>query len=658
MKIVYFWTDKIFGETTYDKGFNLSCDYQVKFEFNQCKLEINKNPKCPPNFYGRNISDIIAIVGENGVGKTTIIKELASRSYEMLYETRRSNQFIEIYEENSELIIYYFFNEKNLIISHDNINKINKIDIGKTEKKVINLGISSAYISNSFDSLGRTTTESLGILKNKTYAPAAILSDISQSAKNEYGQAYGNLIFKNIQYYAEKMNRSIFNNYENYEAKNFIRTYLKAPQNIISNFVGFKYAELGVLQFGYAFNISDDGLNYITTLKQFVVKHNDYFKINGGTDLFDECYLNIIAEAIIFFGIDKNDKLNLLGRYLIKIFLKAMDMDFLDVAILEITPKILLNLIRDNIVKYKIEYDILTLQYIKNNLAQKEENLDIRWYKDLCEAILEYKYVDRAGIEFNIGKVQKKFKLKNEEKFMLFYKSILDKKHSIFKRYIIFKRLPGSTGERAFLNLIGYIDEFLSDSIEKDVIIFIDEIDLYLHPRWQQLILKYLINWLEEVYSDRSIQLVITTHSPILLSDFTKERVIRLKKNIESELNKETLVESPNLIFGANIQTLFYDNFFMDKGSIAELAKDKIKEALEIIESTKTLNESDIKYVKYIIKNIGDITVRKILQNKLNRKIEIGLNNSIEKNSLRLQEKIDKIGISNALKILEEYEND
>ena len=48
-------------------------------------------------------------------------------------------------------------------------------------------------------------------------------------------------------------------------------------------------------------------------------------------------------------------------------------------------------------------------------------------------------------------------------------------------------------------------------------LLLIDEIDLYLHPEWQQEFISVLLNELEKQFPDKKIQLVFSTHSPLLL---------------------------------------------------------------------------------------------------------------------------------------------
>ena len=58
---------------------------------------------------------------------------------------------------------------------------------------------------------------------------------------------------------------------------------------------------------------------------------------------------------------------------------------------------------------------------------------------------------------------------------------------------------------------------------------------------------------------------------------------------------------------------LFYDSFFMDQGSIGEIAKKKIQDAMNVV-NNKAAKQSEIDEAIYIIDNIGEKFVREKLK--------------------------------------------
>jgi ABC-type enterochelin transport system ATPase subunit len=62
------------GDIFRDIFFNFSSEYIVEYDKAYNKILIKNNPKYFKNFYGKSISDITAIVGKNGSGKSLILE--------------------------------------------------------------------------------------------------------------------------------------------------------------------------------------------------------------------------------------------------------------------------------------------------------------------------------------------------------------------------------------------------------------------------------------------------------------------------------------------------------------------------------------------------------------------------------------------------------
>ena len=137
----------------------------------------------------------------------------------------------------------------------------------------------------------------------------------------------------------------------------------------------------------------------------------------------------------------------------------------------------------------------------------------------------------------------------------------------------------------AWINSINLITDDTTFKINENYILIIDEIDLYAHPLWQRQLLSLLLEQLNNEYKDKHIQLIITTHSPIILSDVPKSNTIYIKKteNDSKILDKENIHET----FAANIYDLYKNAFYLDNSYVGDLAKkfkDKIFEDLNSAE--------------------------------------------------------------------------
>lgn len=194
-----------------------------------------------------------------------------------------------------------------------------------------------------------------------------------------------------------------------------------------------------------------------------------------------------------------------------------------------------------------------------------------------------------------------------------------------------------STGEMAMFRLFSRINQ-LKDIIRKrnlvqspgyviheteSLIFLIDEGDLGFHPFWQQKYLSMLVNDLPLLFNDinlKYMQIILTTHSPFVLSDVTNSHVIFLEKTDENECKvvKNPLRDKRNT-FGANIHSLLSDGFFLNEGLIGHYAKVKIN---DLIDSLIHTNSYDPEQCKLLVNQIGEPLIKKrvheLYQDKLN----------------------------------------
>lgn len=125
------------------------------------------------------------------------------------------------------------------------------------------------------------------------------------------------------------------------------------------------------------------------------------------------------------------------------------------------------------------------------------------------------------------------------------------------------------------------------------VILLIDEADLTYHPEWQRVFIALLTAFLPKIYPlqcCQNIQIVLSTHSPILLSDVPQQNVIYLKYNPEKHC---TMVDDSVHAgtFGQNIYLLFKDSFFLEKGTIGLFAQRKMNELVHNLKEIENVIE-------------------------------------------------------------------
>lgn len=163
-----------------------------------------------------------------------------------------------------------------------------------------------------------------------------------------------------------------------------------------------------------------------------------------------------------------------------------------------------------------------------------------------------------------------------------------------------------SSGHRAFLNLYARFIKISKESQAKNTLVLIDEGDLYFHPQWQKEYLKKIINLFELEYNGRKVQLILTSHSPFIVSDLPKSNILFLS----DEKEQEDLANIPET-FGANILDLYRSTFFLKNGTVSDFANEK----LDKIISQAINNIKENREITSDIDLIGDRLIKTQLLN-------------------------------------------
>ncbi|WP_025839068.1 AAA family ATPase, partial [Porphyromonas cangingivalis] len=150
----------------------------------------------------------------------------------------------------------------------------------------------------------------------------------------------------------------------------------------------------------------------------------------------------------------------------------------------------------------------------------------------------------------------------------------------------------------------------------KNINIILDEIELYFHPEYQREFLFRLIKAIRTMgYQEvHSINILLATHSPFILSDIPQSKVLYLEEGVPSSgLKQET--------FGANIHSMLKDSFFIENMPIGEFAQKKIERLLTDINEKK----KDYDELQREINLVGEPIIRRELTNLLNESYSIDL---------------------------------
>lgn len=173
-----------------------------------------------------------------------------------------------------------------------------------------------------------------------------------------------------------------------------------------------------------------------------------------------------------------------------------------------------------------------------------------------------------------------------------------------------------SSGEKQILNSISYVIYHLNNiqSVNDDkyripyhhVTVVFDEAELYYHPDYQRRFISMFIQGLSWTNIDRrkirSINLLIATHSPFVLTDVLTEHTIYLQDGKSRKVTQQT--------FGGNYYEILKSSFFFTESAIGDISSRNIKNWIEEKKTSQKPAEKEImdlvgdpyinKYLSYI----------------------------------------------------------
>lgn len=174
-----------------------------------------------------------------------------------------------------------------------------------------------------------------------------------------------------------------------------------------------------------------------------------------------------------------------------------------------------------------------------------------------------------------------------------------------------------SDGENFYLGLFSSIYEQVFNKNfcgrKEDIILLFDEPESKMHPELSRNFINNLIDFLGLFSDNIRFQIIVSTHSPFILSDILQNNIIFLEKDYAGPFISEQKIPST---FGANIHDILKNGFFMNC-TIGEFSKRKIN---AVIKSLTTKNNYPTplskEEIQFIISNIGEPILQTKLQSK------------------------------------------
>ena len=526
MELVYLWVDNY--KNIKNQGFNFSprfeCEFKAEYDEdkklkNDCKLKITPKEHIE-NFFGKDIN-VTAIVGENGVGKSSIICDIfSSFNSQGCLSNENDNSFILLKDERNGYEIFRDIDIKIKLIE-------NKKEI--SYEQVTHGQLKMYYFANEI--INPFSRQTILVVQDDFDGGKKPETNVTNNYKiEEFNIKFKTILEDNSSFFDFIKEKFIFDSFR-YEIY-----YHKLGYQLAS---ATKLSEL--INKNQIFNNFDETKE--STLYKFfglILLFNDLPEYKLGMDNAKKKAFEDKQEEILN-KFKENFKKNDFGEE-----------DF------------------NSILKYiqnKESKEIFTIKYIQNIIENYSCNSEKQsWNNDNLKSIRndELNKFENNLLEY----------LHKNEYLQI---NFLDKKNPSISL------LDLSSGEKVYLEFLTNISYNLK-KLNSDKIFLLDEPDLTLHPKWQKKLVSNILKCNDKI-KNKKIHFILTTHSPFVLSDIPKENVIFLEKykkdeekNQEEGNCKNVTKDIPLETFGANIHTLLSDGFFMSDGLMGEFAKNKINE--------------------------------------------------------------------------------
>lgn len=623
MELLYVWINISHNGIMQKQEFNFSPEYSFSLEEIDNHYLIKNKPdwKSKKSIYKSDvISNITAIVGKNGTGKTTLLEELFLRdgtphtsSNEPEYEEYNQERTalagtVLVYKINGAPEIFH--NLKDVDVESEDGYRVFDCDACEDYE----------YAMNSPDGYAQTMRV---YLSNSNYTSDTFSGLMKFSNLWRVTLSPTNLDFISKRYFAQLYHLDYFN--EVSPPDRLRKWYIIVNKNRKTK----DFQALCDILYFYKLTFLGKSQSYFAKINKTIEIDIDY--PHHVIDDFYSDYVNYQSIEDVPFE----------QKWLYKIYKYskslAGDLEFYqDRCIRLIYIYLLLELSADsNNSDYTLLSSAKSLTGLKRCVNKHmDELMNCDWLSEEIDHIKELSFlISRMDKQTNAvptsdGAFRSVFVVPdNNQKlfwdFITFIKNEYDRPNSIILRYMKFRFCGMSSGERAFQNFFSWlnlltefkkIDTGNSFELQKNIFLLIDEIDLYMHPEWQQKFIKNLVEEINSQFQGHTVQIVFATHSPLCLSDIPSENCIYLDKD-NGEI-KSIAREQIKQTFGRDIYTLLNDAFFMGNVSMGAFASDYIKRTIDRIDRVgRETTENEISEINEALSFIGnDLILRKLEQ--------------------------------------------
>lgn len=598
-----------------NQGYCFSNEFEIEFDGNICFIK--KSNFFIENFYSENEYSVKAIIGQNGVGKSTVLKYI-SNVLAFPVEQNDISEFILIHVEvKSKTIFIYTTGEFEKSINAETV-------ILDTEVKynIEIIKFSSIYEMNegkSYLNLTQKFNESKILFftnivdfgQELDYGPKLSPEVINLSSNHLLKFDHFNTDITHFKINEVEKNIQLILNHKNQLLKS-----IKLPEQLrISVHSYFLQTEFSKITQDPKYKehfaaFHEIGVAVLNNLDDPIIKSNPknqvYFWLS--VNLIYQVYnYSNIEEYKPLIDIVKSFNDRTYHKDIVAFFLKNVD---------------------------KLDSFNKQRSFTLNEINWHDYLNGYNEFIDKITALVESKYFskyDKNSFEIILNNESETFitSIVND-----YYNKVIE------NEFMYFTWRDMSTGELALMRLFANIN-FFHTIIERyntdEVVFLIDEIDAFFHPHWQKTVFNSLNEFINFKFSGKKIQIIFTSHSPFVISDLKKSEIIFLQRK-DSEIVEIKELEDFKQTFGANIHTLFVDSFFVQNGLIGDFALKKINTIIRNLGGLVQLTTKEREKIRKTILQIGEPVIQRKLIQMYNDRFNLDIHERLD----RIEENLGK----------------
>lgn len=577
MELIYLFIDNY--KVIKNKGISLSSQFNVK---NKNHSFFVSKSSIPDNFFSENI-DIVSFFGTNGSGKSTTIEFILSLYEDSLPE---SASFIAIFEESGEI----FYISEGL----GNVKVFNAdsepVRILKSDLEVEYF--SAVYFSHALEPLAVKPTFTNGniIDCSNTYLLSRAYLQKHKDVKSQF-ELFKNVNLSFLKIQNVPMLGSVNLTSELSKRLDGVITTLQSTSYIFKEDNNFKHRITNDLKFIY-----DNPNNYYPTQNEdFISLLTHFIKYNFPNQnnslqknpISALIYVSLLDSTLKKVASNISKQFNSKSSNKDSYFIQHMD------KIVTILTELAKSLNND---EWYENINLHLSNLLIPGIPKKLEKEISFFIEKRYDAYSFDHFVLQCNIPFHGNNERFIFGVSSYNEFIGITELISNLRSALSGIDIKWNGI--SSGQYSALTMYSRLYESIPKNAPS-INVFIDEGEVFLHPELQRHYISNLIEFIEKTKPYESkIKLIVTSHSPLILSDLPKESTNFFGYDIEAEKS----------FFGANLYDLYSEGFTVNK-TVGEFSYRKIKAI-----SSSIKNKKSDPLLSKMIDIIGDDFLRKVLK--------------------------------------------